>query len=358
MIHAAILAGGRGQRLWPRSRRALPKHLLPLLGEKTMMQETVARLKGVVADENIYIVTEKGQENLVAEQLPHVPKRNILVEPEGRNTAASVGLAAVHMEKKDPDGVMISLHSDHWVGDVDRFRQILSDGCVVAERGNGLGTIGITPASPSTGFGYIHVGKKLDANLATTFWEGREFVEKPDRETAEEYFGSGEYFWNSGMFMWKISAILDAIRRFMPALYEGCRAIARAIGTEDESKEVTRVYGQLEKIPVDRGVMEKATNIFVASGDFPWDDVGSWASIENHFPPDLEGNVVIGEFAEVDSENCIVVGDETLIAAVGVSNIIVVKTKDALLICRKDRAEHVRDLVVKLGGSEKFKKYL
>ncbi len=358
MIHAAILAGGRGQRLWPRSRRALPKHLLPLLGEKTMMQETVARLKGVLADENIYIVTEKGQENLVAEQLPHIPKPNILVEPEGRNTAASVGLAAVHMEKKDPDGVMISLHSDNWVGDVEKFRRILRDSCVVAERTSGLGTIGITPASPSTGFGYIHVGKKLDANLSTTFWEGQKFVEKPDRETAERYVASGEYFWNGGMFIWKVSAILDAIRRFMPALYKGCRAIARAIGTEAGSREVARVYGQLEKIPVDRGVMEKATNIFVANGDFPWDDVGSWASIENHFPPDAKGNVVIGEFAEVDSENCIVVGDETLIAAVGVSDIIVVKTKDAVLVCRKDSAEHVRDLVTKLEASGKLKKYL
>jgi len=358
VIHAAILAGGRGQRLWPRSRRALPKHLLPLLGEKTMMQETVARLKGVVPDENIYIVTERGQENLVAEQLPHIPKSNILVEPEGRNTAASIGLAAVHMEKKDPDGVMISLHSDNWVGDVEKFRRILRDSCVVAERTSGLGTIGITPATPSTGFGYIHVVKKLDANLSTTFWEGQKFVEKPDRETAEKYVASGEYFWNGGMFIWKISAILDAIRRFMPVLYEGCRAIARVIGSAAESKEVARVYSRLEKIPIDRGVMEKASNIFVARGDFPWDDVGSWAAMENHFPADAKGNVAIGQFAEVDSQNCIIVGDETLIATVGVSDIIVVRTKDAVLICRKDRAEEVRDLVVKLESSEKLKKYV
>ncbi|NQT85052.1 mannose-1-phosphate guanylyltransferase [bacterium] len=358
MIHAAILAGGRGQRLWPKSRKSLPKHLLPLIGEKTMIQETVGRLKGVAPEENIYIVTEEGQQEIIAGQLPDVPGSNILIEPEGRNTAASIGLAAVHMEKKDPDGVMISLHSDNWVGDVETFRRILRDSCEVAERTGGLGTVGIAPTYAATGFGYIHTGRKLDVDLATTFWEGRKFVEKPDLATAERYVSSGEYFWNGGMFIWRISSILDAIRQHMPDLYEGCRAIRDSLGSDSEKEEVARVYGGLEKVPIDRGVMEKADNIFVAKGDFPWDDVGTWASIENHFPADAKGNVVIGEFEEVDSENCIIVGDETLITTVGVSNLIVVKTKDALLICRKERAEEVRDLVAKLADSDKFRKHL
>ena len=336
----------------------MPKHLLPLLSKKTMIQETVARLKGVVADKNIYIVTEEGQQEIIAEQLPHVPSSNILVESEGRNTAASIGLAAVHMEKRDPDGVMISLHSDNWVGDVETFRRILRDSCEIAERTGRLGTVGIAPTYPATGFGYIHAGRKLDVDLATTFWEGRRFVEKPDRRTAEEYVASGEYFWNGGMFIWKISSILDAIRQHMPKLYEGCSAIKEALGTDLEKKEVARVYSRLEKVPIDRGVMEKTDNIFVAKGDFPWDDVGTWASIENHFPAEAKGNVVIGEFEEVDSENCIIVGDDTLITTVGVSDLIVVKTKDALLICRKERAEEVRDLVAKLADSEKLRKYL
>lgn len=358
MIHAAILAGGRGQRLWPKSRKRLPKHLLPLLSDKTMIQETVARLEGVVDDENIYIVTEEGQQDIIAEQLPHVPEANILIEPQGRNTAASIGLAAAHMEKRDPDGVMISLHSDNWVGDVETFRRILRDSAVVAERTGSLGTVGITPSYPSTGFGYIHVGKEIDAELPTTFWEGRKFIEKPDRKTAERYVASGEYFWNGGMFIWKVSAILEAIRQHMPQLCEGCLAIKAALGTDAEKETVARVYGGLEKIPVDTGVMEKASKIFVAKGDFPWDDVGSWAAIENHFPADSKGNVVIGQFEEVDSENCIIVGDETLITTVGVSDLIVVKTEDALLICCKDRAEEVRDLVAKLSDFDKFKKYL
>ncbi len=358
MIHAAILAGGRGQRLWPKSRRSMPKHLLPLISDKTMIQDTVARLEGVVSDENIYIVTEKGQEDIVAEQLPHVPKSNILVEPEGRNTAASIALAAVYMETSDPDGVMISLHSDNWVGEVETFRRILRDSCVVAEQTGRLGTIGIMPSYPATGFGYIHIGKKIKVDLPTTFWEGQKFFEKPDRKTAEEYVASGEYFWNGGMFIWELSAILEAIREYMPALYEGCMAIRRAIGTKAEQQEVTRVYSQIEKIPIDTGVMEKSSNIFVAKGDFPWDDVGSWAAMQNHFAPDSKGNVVIGEFDEVDTENCIIVGDETLITTVGVSDLIVVRTQDALLICRKDLAEQVRALVAKLGDSDKFRKYL
>ncbi len=358
MIHAAILAGGRGERLWPKSRRSLPKHLLPLMSDKTMIQETVARLKGVAPDENIYIVTEEGQQGIIAEQLPHVPGSNILVEPEGRNTAASIGLAAVHMEKADPDGILISLHSDNWVGDVETFRRILRDSCEVAGRTGGLGTVGIAPSYPATGFGYIRIGKPLSADLATTFWEGRKFVEKPDRKTAERYVASGEYFWNGGMFVWKVSSILDAIRQHMPELYEGCLAIREALGRDSEKQEVARVYSQLAKVPIDRGVMEKASNIFVAKGDFPWDDVGTWAALENHFPADAKGNVVIGQFEEVDSENCIIVGDETLIATVGVSDLIVVKTKDALLICRKERAQEVRDLVAKLGDSEKLRKYL
>jgi len=358
VIHAAILAGGKGERLWPKSRRSLPKHLLPLIGERTMIQETVGRLKEVVSDENIYIVTEEGQQELIAGQLPHVPGQNILVEPEGRNTAASVGLAAVHMEKKDPDGIMISLHSDNWVGDVETFRRILRDSCDVAERTGGLGTVGITPSHAATGFGYIRIGRELDVGLATTFWEGRRFVEKPDRRTAERYVASGEYFWNGGMFVWKISSILGAIRQHMPALYDGCCGIREALGSDSEQEEVARVYGGLEKVPIDRGVMEKAGNIFVAKGDFPWDDVGTWASIENHFPADAKGNVVIGEFEEVDSEHCIIVGDETLITTVGVSNLVVVKTNDAILICRKERAEEVRDLVAKLADSEKLRKWL
>ncbi len=358
MIHAAILAGGRGERLWPKSRKSLPKHLLPLLGDRTMIQETLVRLEGVVSDENIYIVTEEGQQEIIAQQLPQIPESNILVEPEGKNTAASIGLAAVHMEKKDPEGVMVSLHSDNWVGDVETFRRILRDCCVVAERTGKLGTVGITPTYPATGFGYIRIGRVLDVELSTTFWEGRKFVEKPDRSTAEEYVARGEYYWNGGMFTWRISSILNAIRQYMPSLYEGCCTIKRALGTHAETKEVAKVYRQLDKIPIDRGVMEKASDIFVARGDFPWDDVGTWAAIENHFPADAKGNVVIGRFEEVDSENCIIVGDDTLVATVGVSNLIVVKTPDALLICDKDRAEEVRGLVAKLSDTKEFRKYL
>jgi mannose-1-phosphate guanylyltransferase len=358
VIHAAILAGGKGQRLWPKSRQSLPKHLLPLIGDKTMIQDTVARLQGVVPDENILVVTEVGQQKLIAEQLPRIPASNILIEPEGRNTAASIALAAVHIDKKDPEGIMISLHSDNWVGDLDTFRRILRDSCVVAERTGRLGTVGITPSSPATGFGYIHVGEELDLSLASTFWEGRKFVEKPDRQAAEEYVASGEYYWNGGMFIWKNSAILEALRQFMPDLYEGCLSIKDVLGSEAEQKEVARVYSRLQNIPIDRGVMEEASNIFVAKGDFPWDDVGTWTSIQNHFPPDVKGNVVLGQFEEIDCENCIVVGDETLIAAVGVSDLILVKTHDALLICRKDRAEEVRNLVAKLSDSEKFRRYL
>ncbi len=358
MIHAAILAGGRGQRLWPRSRKTSPKHLLPLLSDKTMIQDTVSRLEGVVEDENIYIVTEDGQQRIIAKQLPHVPRGNILVEPEGRNTAASIGLAATYIEAKDPDGVMISLHSDNWVGDVETFRRILRDSTVVAERTGRLGTIGITPSYPSTGFGYIHVGKGIDAELPTTFWEGRKFIEKPDRRTAERYLASGEHFWNGGMFIWKISSILEAIKEFMPALHGGLEAIRVVLGTRAEKETVTEVYGRLEKVPIDTGVMEKASNIFVAKGDFPWDDVGSWAAMANHFPADSQGNVVLGQFEEVDSHNCIIIGDETLITTVGVSDVIVVKTPDAILICSKERAEEVRDLVSKLSDSEELKRYL
>lgn len=358
MIHAAILAGGKGQRLWPKSRRRSPKHLLPLLSDKTMLQETVTRLEGVVDDENIYIVTEQGQQRAIAEQLPRVPRGNILVEPEGRNTAASIGFAAAYISKHDPEGVMISLHSDNWVGEVETFRRILKDASIIAEQTGRLGTVGITPSYPATGFGYIHVGKTIEMDLPTTFWEGQEFVEKPDRETAEQYVASGDYFWNGGMFIWKVAAILESIREHMPGLHEGCLEIKDAIGTRAEKSTVAKVYAGLDKVPIDTGVMEKTANIFVAKGDFPWDDVGSWAAMANHYPADSQGNVVIGQFEQVDSRNSIIVGDETLIAAVGVSDLIIVKSEDAILICPKSRAEEVRALVAKLSDSEKFTKYL
>ncbi len=359
MIYAAILAGGRGERLWPKSRIKTPKHLLPIVGKKTMIQQTVDRLDGFIKKENIYVITDEVQKEIILQQIPDLSPDNVIAEPFGRNTAACVALAATYIVKKNPDVVMISFHSDHVIKEVDIFQRILKDCCTVAEKFDGLVTIGIAPDKPDTGYGYIHVDEQLKCDCKTPFWKVESFKEKPDWETAKRYFESGEYFWNSGIFIWKVSIIFEAMKKYMPELHSGCLEIMEAIGTTQEKKIIEKVYSGLEKIPIDTGVMEKADNVYVAKGEFTWDDVGTWASIENHFDADENGNVVLGAHLGIDTKNCIFVGgDDSLIASIGVSDIIVVRTDDAVLICPKNRAQDVKKLVAKLKDDKKYMKYL
>ena len=343
---ALIMAGGRGERFWPRSRQALPKQFLSLTDDgKTMIQLTVERILPLVAMEDIFIATNELYRGLVREQLPALPEENILCEPVGRNTAPCIGLGAAHMEKKYGDATMIVLPSDHLIKYTAIFLNTLRLACEVAESGDRLVTLGITPDYPETGYGYI---KFLPDQTLLNAYKVERFVEKPDLETAKAYLASEQYLWNSGMFIWKTSSILHALERFTPDTREGLRAIAAAIGTEEEDEVLRERFLAFKSESIDYAVMEKADNIYSLAGSFGWDDVGSWLALQRIRKTSEFENVVSGRVVTVDTENCIIQGGERLIAAVGLEDLIVIDADDALLVCEKNHAGDIKKVLENL----------
>ena len=298
---ALIMAGGRGERFWPKSRRDMPKQFLSLTDDdKTMIQLTVERIRPLVEMEDIYIATNQDYRELVHMQLPGLPERNILCEPVGKNTAPCIGLGAVHIAKKYEDALMFVLPSDHLIKMNKIFLRSLQDACDVAEQGDNLVTIGITPSSPETGYGYIRFDTEHTLGRA---FRVEQFVEKPDLERAKEYLASGQYMWNSGMFTWKVSTILKNIRMFMPDTYEGLQRIGQAIGTEEENEVLTREFTAFKSESIDYGIMEKAPNIYILTSAFGWDDVGSWLAVGRIKKTNDLGNIVSGNAITVEKHD-------------------------------------------------------
>ena len=340
------MAGGRGERFWPKSRKNLPKQFLSLTDDgKTMIQLTVERILPLVNMEDIYIATNRDYKALVQQQLPEIPEENILCEPVGKNTAPCIGLGAVHMQKKYGDAIMMVLPSDHLIKYTSIFVNTLSDACEVAEQGENLVTLGITPDAPETGYGYIKF--MPDKTLGRAFAVER-FVEKPNLETAKTYVASEQYLWNSGMFIWKVSTILDNMKTYLPETYEGLERIQAAIGTEQQETVLEKEFYEFQSESIDYGIMEKAKNIYILTGAFGWDDVGSWLAVGRIKASNEFGNVVSGHVVTVNTKNSIIQGGEKLIATVGLQDVIVVDTEDALLICDKDSAGDIKKVLENL----------
>ncbi len=337
---ALIMAGGRGERFWPKSRKSLPKQFLSLTEDgKTMIQLTIERIRPLVRMEDIFISTNRVYRELVLEQLPEILPENILCEPVGRNTAPCIGLAAVHMAKRYDDALMIVLPSDHLIKYNQMFLNVLKEGCGIAQKAANLVTIGITPDYPETGYGYIKFRpEESDGNAYAV----ERFVEKPDVETAKEYLETEEYLWNSGMFVWKVSTIMDNIRTALPDLYEGLVKIGETLGTEKQEMVLEKVFPEFESVSIDYGIMEKAQNIFILPGVFGWDDVGSWLAVDRIRKSNENGNVVSGNIITIHSKNNIIQGGKKLIAAVGLEGLIIVDTEDATLICEKGSAPDIK----------------
>ena len=343
---ALIMAGGRGERFWPKSRKRMPKQFLSLTDDgKTMIQLTVERILPLVEMEDIYIVTNRDYLPLVQEQLPDLPFSNILCEPVGRNTAPCIGLGAVHIARKYDDAVMFVLPSDHLIKYTTIFLNTLSDAAEIAEQGENLVTLGITPDYPETGYGYIKFNP--EETLARAFAVDR-FVEKPDLETAKEYLATEEYLWNSGMFIWKLSTIVKNLQQYLPETYAGLLKIKHAIGTEEERSVLEQEFEAFRSESIDYGIMEKAKHIYTLAGSFGWDDVGSWLAVERIRQSNEFGNVITGNAITVDTKNTVIEGEKKLIATVGVENLIVVDTEDALLICEKDSAGNIKKVLENL----------
>lgn len=348
-ITALIMAGGRGERFWPRSRKNMPKQFLSLTGDgKTMIQLTVERILPLVAMQDIYISTNQNYKALVKQQLPEIPEENIICEPVSRNTAPCIGLGAVHIAHKEEDAIMLVLPSDHLVKYNSMFISTLQDACAIAEQAENLVTLGITPDYPETGYGYIKfIPAKRDPATGRAFAVDS-FVEKPSLETAKEYLATEQYLWNSGMFIWKVSSILYNFQKFMPDIYQGLQKIKEAIGTEQEEAVLQSEFEQFISESIDYGVMEKAEDIYVIPGTFGWDDVGSWLAIERINKTNEFGNVIKGNVVAVNTRNTIIEGSDKLIASVGVEDTVIVDTEDALLVCAKERAGEIKKVLENL----------
>lgn len=356
---AVIMAGGKGERFWPRSRGIHPKQLLPITGRRTMIQETAKRISPLISSDDIFVVAGRELAGGIKKQLPELRRGNLILEPFGRNTAAAIGLAAIAIKKINKKAIMVVLAADHLIGEKRKFLRTIGVAAKVAKEGK-LVIIGIRPTRPETGYGYIESGEKLqipgvrkDAEIYTV----KKFKEKPDEVKAKKYLQSGKYFWNSGMFIWKVESILGAIEEHMPKLYEGLKKISAARGVSHKKKIIKEVYKELEDISVDYGIMEKSKNIAVVKADFHWDDVGSWLSMERIHKKNKDGNIIQGKFVGIDTSQCILIGKEQLIATVGVSGLIVVTTPQAVIICSRDRAQDVKKIVGKIAD-DGLKKYL
>ncbi|KJS02468.1 MAG: mannose-1-phosphate guanylyltransferase [Peptococcaceae bacterium BRH_c4a] len=342
------MAGGRGERFWPRSRMAKPKQFLNLIGKKTMLQLTVERIQGLVGISDTYIVAGLEFKDTIMEQVPELPEENIIIEPFGRDTAAAIGLAALTLGRKNPREVMIVLPADHYIGNVRNFQEVLRSAVAVAAKGEKIITLGITPHSPETGYGYINCGQLADTIAGIPAYRAVRFLEKPDYARALELLSSGDYLWNSGMFVWRIDMIRKKIEKHIPSLAEGLKEIESSLGTDRYPKKIDKVYSELPKVSIDYGIMERADNVLVIPCDFGWDDIGNWNALEKYDEKDELGNVLHGQGVLLDTLNTYIISNKT-VALLGVKNLIIVNDHDSLLICHKSRTQEIKKVVQALS---------
>ncbi len=343
--YAVIMAGGGGTRFWPLSRQNMPKQLLNLSGNDVMINETIKRIKDVIKLENIIIVTGRNQKELIREViLSGLPDENLLCEPVGRNTAPCIAYAALAIEARCRDAVMCVLPSDHFIADEEKFRQVLGRAFDAAEETDKLITIGIKPGFPSTSYGYIRINPQ-ETGKSEDIFETREFVEKPNIEKAVEYLKDGSYFWNSGMFAWKVSTILANFKRYLPRLYGRMAGLKEHIAAGTDQDVIDAVYSELQSISIDFGILERSDDVLVIPGDFGWSDAGSWDVLGAIFPTDENGNIVRARHVGINTKDSIIFSNDRLISTINIEGFIIADSGDALLICPKTKAQDVRKIV-------------
>jgi mannose-1-phosphate guanylyltransferase len=346
----AILAGGSGTRLWPLSRGARPKQVLNLVGKSSLLRGTFERVLPLVPAEQMYILTERSHAHSVREELPEVPHENVIVEPVRRGTAGSLALAALIIHRRAPDSVWVSIHSDHFIQDDEAFRANFDAAFSAAAEMPHLFTLGIRPTYASTQLGYIHAADELRRVGEFPINRVERFVEKPDAERAIEFVTSGEYFWNPGYFFWSAESIVQEFSRLLPAIHDPLMSVAERFGTSSFQAEYERIYPTIPEDTIDTGIMERAPDVAVIPATFGWSDIGSWKELYEALESeaDGDGNVVRGNHLGLDTTGSLVFGGDRLIATVGLENVVIVDTDDAVLVCRRDGAAEVKKLVERL----------
>ncbi|NLX25483.1 MAG: mannose-1-phosphate guanylyltransferase [Lentisphaerae bacterium] len=355
--YAVIMAGGKGERFWPLSTSRHPKQLLALVGDKPLIAQAVDRLEGLVPPENVFVVTNADLVKATQKAAPQLPPGNVIGEPIGRDTAAAVACGGALVKARDENGVFTVLTADQVMGDLDLFSSTLKGGMDLAEQNDILVTIGIKPTFPATGFGYIEMGAPFDSVEGVAFRKADRFVEKPDEATAAEYLSTGKFYWNSGMFIWSVRSLEKAFAAHCPEMHELMNVLSLYAldGKIDDGMAAT--YPALGKISVDYALMEKADNIVMACGTFAWDDVGSWPALQSHFPQDAAGNTAVGSVEMLDASGNIVLSKDRLTAVIGLDNVVIVQAEGVTLVCPKDRAQDIKQMVVALrekGGYDEL----
>jgi len=362
-----IMAGGRGERFWPVSREKTPKQLIKLLGDKSFLQETVARVLPLVPLKNIFIITNEAQAGEVRKQLPKLPKANVVAEPVGRDTCAAVTLGAALVGARSTTGIMAVLPADHVIPEEKKFQQALADAFDLASRGRAIVTIGIKPSEPATGYGYIRVGEALPPppgvkSYKTVFHRAEQFVEKPNLDRALEYLNSGQYRWNAGMFIWSFVTITEGLQKHQPEMYAACQRWFKVAANGPKlAKVLAKEYPEIKRVSIDYALMEHAQNVVVADGAFAWDDLGAWNALTRHLKADPEGNCAVADFIHVDAARNIIYdarskSRRTPIAVVGLRDSILVQTDDAVMLAHKSQAQKIKELVKKLAEDARLRK--
>ncbi len=343
-MYAVILAGGIGKRFWPRSRRDRPKQILDLLSEQSMLEITYNRLLKITDKKKIYVVTGKKLFNSISGVIREIPKKNFILEPSRKDTAASIGLVAGIIESKDPDAMMGVFPADHLIENEEDFLKDIKLACSVASDHVSLVTFGTTPTRPSTNFGYIQIDTSKPMKNNNVF-KVKTFAEKPNLSTAKRFLETKEFLWNSGMFIWKTTNIINAIKYNLPELYDSIGIIVKAFGSVRYNSILKKQWSILRKISIDYGILEKSKNVYVVKSNFKWQDLGSWNTIFNLKTKDKDGNVLEGNVETIDTEGCFVHSKKHLIATVGVKDLIIIQSKGATMIVHKDESERVKELV-------------
>jgi mannose-1-phosphate guanylyltransferase len=347
MLHAVVMAGGSGTRFWPKSRRNKPKQLLNLSGEGTLIQQTVARIGPLVPPQRVRIITGADQADSVRAQLPEIPAANVVAEPCPRDTAPCVGLAAAIILREDPDATMIVMPADHVIAPAETYRKTVKAAAqVIEDDPTAFITFGVKPTRPETGYGYIERGVLLGQPEGIAMHRVVQFREKPDRPTAEKFLAEGRFAWNAGIFLWKARAILDALAIHRPGLSAAINRVAKTLGTADEAATIALEFPRMERIPIDKAVMEKADNVRVLEVTYDWSDVGDWRSLAELLPADARGNTHQGPVHAIDTRNAIVIADEgNLIATLGLEDVVIVQSGGATLVAKRDQLDKLKALV-------------